>query len=204
MTLSNDLTEFVKWTDQHIEGDEKGEAQVFVDRLFKAFGLGGVHEAGGKLEARIRRKGKAISFADYMWKPVVLIEMKKRGEPLKKHQAQAFDYWIDAVPHRPRWVVLCNFDEFWVYDFDTQIHDPMDIVTLKDLPRRHGALAFLQPDNPAPHVQARHRGRHPQGRRPARPVLQQPDPPRRRPSDRPALHPAVARRPLLGGHRPAP
>ncbi|MBK7829519.1 DNA methyltransferase [Nannocystis sp.] len=150
MTLSNDLAEFVQWTDQHIEGDEKGEAQVFLDRLFKAFGLGGVHEAGGKLEARIRRKGKAISFADYMWKPVVLIEMKKRGEPLKKHQAQAFDYWIDAVPHRPRWVVLCNFDEFWVYDFDTQIHDPMDIVTLKDLPRRHGALAFLQPDNPAP------------------------------------------------------
>lgn len=150
MSLSNDLADFVKWTEKHIEGDEKGEAQVFLDRLFKAFGLGGVNEAGGKLEARIRRKGKAMSFADYMWKPVVIIEMKKRGEPLKKHQAQAFDYWVDAVPHRPRWVVLCNFDEFWVYDFDTQIHDPMDIVALKDLPKRFGALAFLQPDHPAP------------------------------------------------------
>jgi len=33
------------------------------------------------------------SFADLVWKPVVLIEMKKRGENLQKHYRQAFDYW---------------------------------------------------------------------------------------------------------------
>jgi hypothetical protein len=27
------------------------------------------------------------------WKPVVLIEMKKRGEDLTRHYRQAFDYW---------------------------------------------------------------------------------------------------------------
>ncbi|HLX60899.1 MAG TPA: hypothetical protein VKX17_06415 [Planctomycetota bacterium] len=32
------LHEFVDWTRQHITGDEKGQAQIFLDRLFQAFG----------------------------------------------------------------------------------------------------------------------------------------------------------------------
>jgi len=47
--------------------------------------------------------------------PVVLIEMKKRGADLSKHYRHAFDYWVRLVPDRPQYVVLCNFDEFWVY-----------------------------------------------------------------------------------------
>ena len=35
------------------------------------------------LEERIKKAdGKGTSFADLVWKPVVLIEMKKRGEDL--------------------------------------------------------------------------------------------------------------------------
>jgi hypothetical protein len=40
-------------------------------------------------------------------------------------------------------VVLCNFDEFWVYDFETQVDSPVDRLKLEDLPQRYGALAFL-------------------------------------------------------------
>jgi hypothetical protein len=58
------------------------------------------------------------SFAVYVWKPVVLIEMKKRGADLSKHYRQVF-YWVRLVPDRPQYVALCNFDEFWVYDFNT-------------------------------------------------------------------------------------
>ena len=32
------LVDFVAWAAQPIQGDEKGEAQIFVDRLFVAFG----------------------------------------------------------------------------------------------------------------------------------------------------------------------
>ena len=32
------LQEFVDWAAKRITGDEKGEAQIFLDRLFKAFG----------------------------------------------------------------------------------------------------------------------------------------------------------------------
>jgi hypothetical protein len=76
--------------------------------------------------------------------------MKKRGEKLLLHHRQAFDYWIHAVPNRPRYVILSNFDEFWIYDFDKQLDEPVDIVRLDDLPRRYTALNFLFPDEPEP------------------------------------------------------
>src|SRR5690349_18343176 len=105
-----------------LSGDEKGEAQVYCDRLFQAFGHAGYKEAGATLEYRIQKKSTGgTSFADLMWKPRLLLEMKKRGENLLLHLKQAFDYWIHAVPDRPRYVVLCNFDEFWIFDFDKQI-----------------------------------------------------------------------------------
>ena len=41
------LQTFVDWCAAHISGDEKGEAQLFLDHLFRAFGHGGLKEAGG-------------------------------------------------------------------------------------------------------------------------------------------------------------
>lgn len=76
------LTDFVAWVHDHMTGDEKGQAQIFLDRLFQAFGQKGCLEVGGTPEFRIRKAkedGGGTAFADYVWKPVVLIEMKKRG-----------------------------------------------------------------------------------------------------------------------------
>ncbi|HSN99794.1 MAG TPA: hypothetical protein VLS89_15970, partial [Candidatus Nanopelagicales bacterium] len=42
-----------------LSGDENGEAQVFCDRLFQAFGHAGYKEAGATLEARVRIQGQA-------------------------------------------------------------------------------------------------------------------------------------------------
>lgn len=147
------LIEFVAWAKSFIVGDEKGQAQIFLDRLFRAFGHPGYLEVGGQTEFRIRRAvedGGGTAFADFVWKPIVLIEMKKRGAELRKHYRQAFDYWIRLVPNRPRYVVLCNFDQFQIYDFETQIDSPVDTVSLAELPDRFGSLNFLAPDNPAP------------------------------------------------------
>ena len=109
------LSEFVAWCAKHITGDEKGEAQLFLDRLFQAFGHAGLKEAGATLEFRVAKDAGGTAFADLVWKPVVLMEMKKRGTDLQKHYRQAFDYWTRLVPNRPRYVVLCNFDEFRVF-----------------------------------------------------------------------------------------
>ncbi|MBY5765213.1 class I SAM-dependent DNA methyltransferase [Rhizobium leguminosarum] len=132
-------------------GDEKGEAQVFCDRLFQAFGHGGYKEAGASLEHRITKaSGKGKTFADLMWKPIVLIEMKSKSEKLHLHYQQAFNYWLQSVPNRPRYVILCNFKEFWIYDFDKQMGEPVDTVALEELPQRYTSLNFLLPTNPAP------------------------------------------------------
>lgn len=144
------ITEFVSYASK-LKGDEKGEAQVFCDRLFRAFGHKGYAEAGATLEFRIKKtSGKGVNFADLIWKPRLLVEMKKGGEKLHLHYQQAFQYWTSAVPNRPRYVVLCNFKELWIYDFDKQMNEPVDVVPVADLPSRYTALNFLFPDNPDP------------------------------------------------------
>jgi SAM-dependent methyltransferase len=153
MVQAEKLEAFVTWCRSHVTGDEKGQAQVFLDRLLQAFGQAGSLDVGGAPEYRVRKSaedGGGTAFADFVWKPVVLIEMKKRGVHLRKCYRQAFDYWTRLVPHRPRYVVLCNFDEFHVYDFDTDLDTPKDIVSLTELPERWGPLAFLAPGTPAP------------------------------------------------------
>jgi type II restriction/modification system DNA methylase subunit YeeA len=148
--MSQPLEEFVQYCQKHIKGDEKGEAQTFLDRFFAALGHQDGHKgAGATFEYRVKdAKKKSTSFADLVWKPRVLIEMKKRGEDLSLHYQQAFSYWMQLVPNRPRYVILCNFDEFWIYDFDTDIYEPLDKIALDDLGKFRSAFAFLLP-NPA-------------------------------------------------------
>ena len=147
------LAEFVAWAATHVTGDEKGQSQIFLDHFFQALGYEGCLEVGGTPEFRVRKgreAGGGVAFADYVWKPYVLIEMKRRGEDLRRHYRQAFDYWVRLVPDRPRYAVLCNFDEFWVYDFETQMDTPVDQVPLAELPTRFGPLAFLFPSHDRP------------------------------------------------------
>ena len=40
------IAEFAAWCQKHITGDEKGQAQIFLDRHFQAFGQPGCHDAG--------------------------------------------------------------------------------------------------------------------------------------------------------------
>ncbi len=147
--LSKLLADFVAYA-ATLQGDEKGEAQVFCDRLFRAFGHDGYKEAGATLEERVARPGKAKGFADLVWPNRLLIEMKKRGTALEGVYQQALDYWIHLAPNRPRYVMLCNFDEFWIYDFDLQVDEPVDIVKVADLNARANALAFLLPTPKTP------------------------------------------------------
>ena len=54
MSREDKLTQFVAWAQHNITGDEKGQAQIFLDRLFQAFGQPGVLDAGGQIEFRVR------------------------------------------------------------------------------------------------------------------------------------------------------
>ncbi len=172
-TIKPRLADFATYARSSLKGDEKGEAQIFLERFFQAFGHVGVKEAGATLEYRIAKKpgsaqlelitnepapkGKGAAksggkkFADLLWPDRVLIEMKKRGENLEKHYDQIFDYWTQIVPKRPPYAILCNFDEFWIYDLTQQLYDPVDKIPLSELANRWSSLTFLLPQ-PRPPV----------------------------------------------------
>lgn len=153
-----DIEEFVSYVKNNLTGDEKGQAQTFCDRLFRAFGQKGIYEASGQMEVRVKEaEFKSTKYIDCLWSPAgkdgVLIEMKKRDiRNLESHFPQARDYWIDLVPSRdigpgsrkPRYIVLCNFDKFIIYDEFVKV----DEVTLDELPNRYTCLSFLEGKTP--------------------------------------------------------
>jgi hypothetical protein len=91
--LRGRLVEFVHYRRDYLRGDEKGEAQIFSDALFREFGHEGVRQAAATLEQRIKKRdAKGTAFADLMWKPRCLIEMKKTGVDLGRVYRQAFAF----------------------------------------------------------------------------------------------------------------
>ncbi|WP_420576737.1 DNA methyltransferase [Ekhidna sp.] len=151
MSLKESFSQFVAYA-QKLKGDEKGEAQIFLDHFFSALGYkNGLVDAGAELEFRLRdEKKKSTSFADLVWPKKVLIEMKKKGENLDTHLQQAASYWMKLAGNRPRYIILCNFEEFWIYDFDRSIYDPAEIIKTENLADRYAALNFLLPQPKAP------------------------------------------------------
>ncbi len=64
--LSSSLAAFVAWCGEHIRGDEKGEAPLFLDHLFRAFGHAELKEAGASCEDRVKKDGGGTAFADLL------------------------------------------------------------------------------------------------------------------------------------------
>ena len=50
------LASFVSWVGANITGDEKGEAQVFLDRFFQAFGHAGLKRLARRWKSGSRRR----------------------------------------------------------------------------------------------------------------------------------------------------
>ena len=134
-----------KWSGK---GYEKGECQEFWNTLLRdVFGI-------AKPEEWIRYEIHVpTGFIDcYMPKTQVVIEQKGFEKGLDDRDAfkQAMMYvgaMSDATP--VRFVITCNFKEFWIYDR----HDP-DLKPLKiklaDLPKEVRKMSFLTEVNEAP------------------------------------------------------
>lgn len=151
--LEQRLTEFVAYWRQNIRGDEKGEAQIFLDRLFTALGYAeGIKGVAGESEKRIKFRlndKHPTRFADLAVPDRAVIEMKKRGADLNEHYQQVLSYWLELPGEYP-YMLLCNFDEIWVYDMQRQRNAPSAKIRIEALPESYGALAFLLPEPQAP------------------------------------------------------
>lgn len=138
--------EFVaKWSGK---GYEKGECQVFWMSLLRdVFGI-------VRPEEWLTFEHKVPTGFIDVWIPKtgVIVEQKGLAKGLadKEVLKQALQY-AGGLPaaFTPRWVILCNFQEFRIYDRNELDMKPV-VIALKDLPKKIGSLSFLTEVNAAP------------------------------------------------------
>ena len=135
------------------KGDEKQETSRFwIDLLQNVLGIA---NPAKYIEFEKRVKLSHTSFIDaYIPETKVLIEQKGAKIDLHKAYAQSdgseltpyqqAKRYADEMPNslRPRWIVVCNFQEFLVYDLEKPGDEPEQIF-LKDLEKECYRLQFL-------------------------------------------------------------
>ncbi|MCD7847736.1 MAG: methylase [Oscillospiraceae bacterium] len=135
------------------KGYEKGESQKFwIDLLEHVYGVKNISEFIS-FEDQVHLDH--TSFIDgYIPSTKVLIEQKGIDKDLKKAGKQSDGTYLTPfqqakryivelpVDRHPRWVITCNFAEFWVYDMNKPNGEP-EIIKLEDLPKEYYRLNFL-------------------------------------------------------------
>ncbi|MGH9920565.1 MAG: DNA methyltransferase, partial [Nitrososphaerales archaeon] len=129
------------------QGSERAEAQTFLNELLACYGVDR-QAAGARFEEH-----RAGGFMDLFWPRVCIVEMKRPSEAtrLAQHRAQALQYWQQSgTPQSPapRYVVLCAFHRFEIWEPGAVYTEPRLIVDLVDLPDKLDALNFLAGRNP--------------------------------------------------------
>ena len=135
------------------KGYEKGHTQPFwLELLQKVFGVSDPYKFI-KFEEQVM-----VDSTNYMDGHIdatkVLIEQKGIDKELGKGIKQSNGMWLTPfqqaskyivglpVSKHPRWVVTCNFREFWVYDMDRPNDEPYKIQ-LANLEKEYYRLQFL-------------------------------------------------------------
>ena len=135
------------------KGYEKGQSQLFwIELLTKVYG---VEDISAFISFEDQVHLDHTSFIDgYIPSTKVMIEQKSLGKDLNKpikqsdgslltpfQQAKRYITELPVSKH-PRWVVTCNFSEFYVYDMERPNGEP-EKIKLADLPKEYYRLSFL-------------------------------------------------------------
>ena len=125
------------WKNAHYE---KGETQTFYNEFFEIFGV--MRRKVATFEEPVKRLGsKAPGFIDLFWKGTLLVEQKSAGRDLTKAKEQALDYFPGLKDaDLPRYVLVCDFQTFELYDLDTRTEVKF---RLQDLPKHVQAFSFI-------------------------------------------------------------
>ena len=139
------------WEDK---GYEKGESQKFwLSLLRDVFGVA-EPEKLITFEDQVKLDSSTGFIDAYIAETKVMIEQKGRGKDLNKpirqsdgsmlNPFQQAKKYITELPlsQHPRWVVTCNFQEFYVYDMEKPHGDP-EKIKLADLEKEYYRLSFL-------------------------------------------------------------
>ena len=126
------------------EGYERGQSQNFWTQVFNAYGVAGQTQLKA-FEHRLK-KDKSQKYVDAFIPKLVMIEQKSRGVDLNQAYNQVSKYYERInVADKPRYIVLCNFDELWIFDLANPLSIKEYKCALTDLPKNAEWLGFLVP-----------------------------------------------------------
>ena len=134
-------------------GDEKQETSLFwIALLQKVYGI---EEPDKYISFEVPVKLDHTSFIDgYIESTRVLIEQKGRDIDLRKGYKQSDGSMLTPyqqarryagyLPHdqNPRWIIVCNFQEFQIHDMNRPNDEP-EVLKLADLEKEFHRLQFL-------------------------------------------------------------
>jgi type I restriction-modification system DNA methylase subunit len=153
MTDTEQRVAAAKFTeDWKSRGDEKQETQRFwIELLTKVFGVDGSTAISFEVPVKLDH----TSFIDgYIESTRVLIEQKGRDIDLRKGYKQSDGSMLTPyqqarryagyLPHdmNPRWIIVCNFQEFQIHDMNRPNDEP-EVLKLADLEKEYHRLQFL-------------------------------------------------------------
>ena len=134
-------------------GDEKQDKDTFWLSLLR--NIYDVDDPSNYIEFEKPVQLSHQSYIDaYISTTKVLIEQKSAGVDLRKGQLQSDGSMLSPfqqarryagyLPHElnPRWIVVCNFNEFQIHDMNRPNDDPQ-IVKLEDLEKEYPRMNFL-------------------------------------------------------------
>ena len=126
------------------EGYERGQSQNFWTQIFNAYGVSGQVQLKA-FEHRLK-DDKSQKYVDAFIPKLVMIEQKSRGVDLNKAYKQVSEYYDRLKTDKPRYIVLSNFDEVWLYDIANPLAIKEYKCALTDLPNNAEWLDFLAPN----------------------------------------------------------
>lgn len=127
------------WEDAH---SEEAEAKQFLVAFFNVFGLNDRKIAA--FEHRVKKLGEFDGYIDLLWKGQLLVEMKSKGKDLTKAYGQAKGY-IHGLRQLdiPKYVLVCDFETFRLYDLEDKGHDEFVEFKLSELVNHVELFGFI-------------------------------------------------------------
>lgn len=117
-----------------LETDEEAEAKTFWDSFFRVI-FGVERRKVARFESSVKRTDKNKGFIDLFWKGLLLVEHKSAHKDSEKEFISAYEQALEyfegtSILERPKFIVICNFKRFRLYDV---VQKKQDDFLLRDL-----------------------------------------------------------------------
>ncbi|MDB5509626.1 MAG: methylase [Hyphomicrobiales bacterium] len=123
------------------KGREREDTQSFYEDFFEVFGV--PRRRVASFEHGVKLGENKRGFLDLFWKGKLLVEQKSAGRSLKPAKKQALDYFEGLKDDElPRYILLSDFQNFELYDLDTDPDLPISL-SLRELPDRVRDFGFI-------------------------------------------------------------